>query len=461
MVRVSGPSPFADCPPAGLASQLPRGEVEPSAATNPTNPVNVVTVWTQDRFRGLVAGVSFDGGGTWRLVVIPGISRCTGGTFDYVDDAWLSFGPDGTLHLSAHVFDDSQTSSGLVTTRSTDGGLTWSPPVPLVTENRSRSVNYSGGAITADPTDPGLVYSVVPRFSEPDANGGAFRGKVYFTRSRDGGKTWRPARKIFDTGKGGLTTGHQIVVLPDGTLVDVFTLISFADNPRQSETHVAVVRSTNQGRSWSRLTIVAELRSAGATDPQTGDPVASGSSFLTDAAVDPATGRIHLVWQDARFQGGQADAIALSSSADGGRTWTRPVKVNATPTNIPVADQQAFTASVDVTARGAVGVAYSDFRRNDEATALWTDRYLVRCHPRAAEGCTSAGGFGDEVRLTEASFDMRQAPYLQSIGPGGFFLGDYMGLTATGRDFVAVFARPHRDDPASVYAHTDDCERRP
>jgi hypothetical protein len=32
----------------------------------------------QDRFRGLVAGVSLDGGATWRQVVLPGLTRCTG-----------------------------------------------------------------------------------------------------------------------------------------------------------------------------------------------------------------------------------------------------------------------------------------------------------------------------------------------------------------------------------------------
>ena len=32
---------------------------------------------------------------------------------------------------------------------------------------------------------------------------------------------------------------------------------------------------------------------------------------------------------------GRADTIALSSSGDGGRTWTKPVNVNTTPANIP------------------------------------------------------------------------------------------------------------------------------
>jgi hypothetical protein len=55
---------------------------------------------------------------------------------------------------------------------------------------------------------------------------------------------------------------------------------------------------------------------------------------------------------------------------------------------------------------------------------------------------------------------MRQAHLLTSVGPPGFFLGDYMGLTSIGRDFLAVFAQPHDNDPASVFAATRPSQRR-
>jgi hypothetical protein len=68
LVRVSGASPFADCPTAGLDELLPSGEAEPVVVADPTDPDTAVTAWPQDRFRGIVAGVAptaAGAGGRW------------------------------------------------------------------------------------------------------------------------------------------------------------------------------------------------------------------------------------------------------------------------------------------------------------------------------------------------------------------------------------------------------------
>src|SRR6266540_1351116 len=459
LVRVSGTSPFTGCPAAGLDSLLPTGEVEPVVVANPTDRANVVAAWTQDRFRGVVAGVSVDRGRTWRRVVVPGLTRCTGGAFDYADDVSMSAGPDGVVHLSTHVFDADRQRSGLLATRSTDGGRTWSRPAALAVQAGSRDGEYAGGAIAADPAYPRTVYGVVPTFSYPAAPDGSFRGTVAFARSLDAGRSWQPARTVLDTGAGRLTTGHQLAVLPDRTLLDVFTLIDLREDPRRPALRVAVMRSNDRGGTWSPPTVVADIRSVGVADPETGDPVAGGTRFQPAVAVDPASGRVHVAWQDSRFSQGRADAIALAWSADDGTTWTAPKKVNATPTNIPRRNQQAFAPNLAVATDGTVGVSYFDFRHNDGKATLPTDRWLVRCHPTANPACTARPA-RPETRLTAVSFDMRQAHRLTSVGPPGFFLGDYMGLTSTGRDFLAVFAQPHDNDPASVFAATRPSQRR-
>ena len=105
---------------------------------------------------------------------------------------------------------------------------------------------------------------------------------------------------------------------------------------------------------------------------------------------------------------------------------------------------QAFTPSVDVAADGTIAVTYYDFRNNTSEPPLLTDYFVIHCHPSA--GCTDPNSWGNEIRLTNTSFNMRQAPIAR-----GFFVGDYEGLASAGSDFVAFFSQPHGSDPASVF----------
>jgi hypothetical protein len=151
------------------------------------------------------------------------------------------------------------------------------------------------------------------------------------------------------------------------------------------------------------------------------------------------------VWQDSRF--GPRSSIALSRSTDGGQKWSAPIKVNATPPTIPLGNQQAFTPMVAVNGDGVVAVSYYDFRNNtaDAGATTPTDRFLVHCHARSEE-CSVAAGWDDETRVTDASFDSRQAPVAR-----GFFLGDYVGLGTAGSSFFPFFTISSSADKASIF----------
>ena len=72
-----------------------------------------------------------------------------------------------------------------------------------------------------------------------------------------------------------------------------------------------------------------------------------------------------------------------------------------------------------------VVVAYYDFRNDTNTPAGFegTDYFAVFC----TTGCTSPGNWSNEQRLTTASFNILNAPVAR-----GHFLGDYMGLAASG-----------------------------
>src|SRR5205085_1934084 len=99
------------------------------------------------------------------------------------------------------------TGAGVLTSRSTDGGLTWGTPVVannqgdvdknwIVCDNASSSPFY------------GNCYTQWDEFSDND--------RIYMSTSADGGLTWGARKKPADSATG---LGGQPVVQPNGTVI--------------------------------------------------------------------------------------------------------------------------------------------------------------------------------------------------------------------------------------------------
>jgi len=449
----SGPSPFASCTVGGPGTNYPNAEVEPFVAVNPANPNNLIGVYQQDRWsnggaHGLVTASSMDGGATW-ATTFPHFSTCAGGTpanhgdYDRSSDPWVSIGPDGRAYQVSLSVNAAQTVSAILASTSTDGGLTWSEPATIQRDDSpTRFVFNDKESVTADPFHAGTAYVVWDRSRHPSDNAGpnaihsfAFRGDPYFSMTTDGGATWSTPRDINPQNKNMFTIGNQIVVLPNGTLVDAmhFGKGSGRDAPNASFT--GVMRSTDGGQTWSKPIVVSNNPVANDVDPDTGTPLRTGADIgggLPDIAVDPATGALYLVWEDSRFNTTHND-IAFSRSTDGGLTWSTPLRVNQSPAGVT-----AFTPMVDVLANGTVGVTYYDMRNNTPDPAnLPTDAFFVHSHNG---GVTWA----PEVRITPTSFDLDTAPFAR-----GLFLGDYQGLANTGSEFKTFFVQTNSGNSAN------------
>ena len=453
VVRFTGPSPFAPgCNGAPQPGTLYSGaEVEPFVAANPADDNNLVAVWQQDRWsdggaQGNLSAYSSDGGRSWQPSTPPPFSRCAGGNasnggdYERTSDPWVSIGPDGTAHQIALAINADRAVSAILVSSSTDGGRTWGP-IKTLQRDTTPALFNDKESITADPTDADLVYAVWDRIqaADPADPASPFSGDTLFARSTDGGETWEPTRTILDFPDNSISQslGNQIVVLGDGTLVNVFTLIA------EGIPIVAVQRSTDKGVTWSEPIAVDVLLSSGVTtqggvvDPSDGHPVRTGE-LLPEAAADPRpdSSTLYIAWQDLRFTllGAIAiDQIVVASSTDGGLTWTDPRRASANE------DVQAFTGSVHVDPTGTLGVTYYDFT-NDDPTGgpLLTDAWFT---------ASRDGGltFTPRERLTAAPFDMRAAPDAE-----GFFVGDYEGLTWAKGPFVPVFVLADAGDPANL-----------
>lgn len=418
VLRVSAATPFpANCGVSDGGTLFRDAEVEPYLAVNPSNPSNLIGVWQQDRWssggsQGVVTAYSLDSGAHWAATALP-FSRCGGGSAARATDPWVSFGPDGTayqiaLSFSGATFADGSSGS-IEVSRSLDGGAHWSTPQALI-QDGSGFFNDKE-TITADPTDAAKVYAVWDRLAQL---GG---GPSYFARSTDRGSGWEAARAIYDPGSQRQTIGNQIVVLPNGVLIDLFTELEGSEDEVGGT--LALIRSTDKGQTWSAPIEIAEVLAIGARDLETGTLVRD-SAGIGSIAVG-ADGSLVIVWQDARFSGGQRDGIVLVRSLDGGFTWSAPVQINAVTT------VQAFTPTVALAADGTLAVSYYDFRNNNaDATSLPTDLWLA----------TSTTATHWSEQHVSGPFDLQRAPNAR-----GLFLGDYQGLAVSGRDFLPLFVR--------------------
>jgi hypothetical protein len=524
-VQVTGATPFD--PGCGLdpvdenSVLFLDSEVEPWVDVSPADSDIIAGIWQQDRWndggaRGNVMALSVDGGASWMSFVPPNNTDCSANSnaasgdfdvFDRASDPWLSFAPNGDLHLMHLVFDAELPEGlpGAISGRNgmvaqkvpadalTDGTIAddeWGPPILLALDEGGDL--HDKNTMTADPTVPAgtHVYAVwdfltVNRGAKINPERGvfggglAFKGAAVFTRTTDGGQTWEPIRKLYDPGGINQTIGNQIVVLPNGTLVDVFNeILNFknSDHGAQFDFNVALKRSTNKGTTWKPSgqpiraakmlgrTLFTPFPFVGVYDPDaTGDAtlaganaVRSGGDVIPEVAVDPNNGNLYVVWQDARFSAAQApggfgdptqiiDEIAFTMSTDGGSTWSTPIKVSQTPTTEPLGDRQAFTPMVRVNDEGVVAVSYYDFRNNTSTDGIaGTDQFVVHCHA----ACSTAGSWtaANEVRLTSSPFDLRELPFAN-----GFFPGDYVGFGTDGQDFLSFFTQSTATDPANEY----------
>jgi hypothetical protein len=454
-VKVSGASPFAACTADDVAGQpgtnFANSEVEPSVEASSVDRSgdgvpDAIGAYQQDRWsnggaRGIVASVFH--GGAWLQRVIPGVSTCSGGSFDRATDPWVAISPNGDAYVMTLTFQDFPTfsTSIIYVNKSTDGGLTWGPPTELVRDDSLLQFNDKN-SMTADPFDSNYAYAIWDRSRFPSDKREArsisgfprsLRSDAIFTRTTNGGASWEPPRAVFAPKANQFGIGHQIDVVRSGPnqgrLVDVFMLFHGSGANKKGQ-EIAVIVSDDRGVTWSDPITVSKALPGFVSDPDDGTPVRTGD-IIPDIGTGPG-GEVYVVWQEASLAA-SGSAIAFSKSVDGGESWTEPVRVNTRP------DVQAFTPSVEALADGTVGVTHYDFRFNtpDPAT-LPTDYWFLHSH--------DGGTTWLETRVTPASFDQKLAPFA-----GGLFLGDYVGLSPAGGQFLTMFTKTEATDPASEF----------
>ena len=402
-------------------------ETEPMVSVNQSNTSNVVGIWQEDRWttggsRNVVLGTSFDGGQAWTNSPLQGVAILAGGEFQRVTDPWVDFGPSNRVYAFSLGFDDTGPDNGLFVNTSTDGGLTWGAPVPVIIDRQFEFFNDKN-ALAADDwgssPNRGNVYLAWDRLIEDPLGQpfvGTYTGPAMFSRSTDGGASFSTPQVIFATGTNKQTIGNVPVSFPNGHVAVLGTYFDNGSLGKNSQ-HLWVTRSTDGGATFSTPALVMDMQSLPVPGLRTGDTV---PSFAV-----AADGTLYATWQDVRFSHGKRTDVLVTSSRDEGLTWSMPVKANDTPAGA----QDAFTPAIAVDARGRVGVLYYDLR-DDASTkdgSFLTAEWLTTS--------TDGGQTWSASQRVTPTFD-----HAAAAPAGGYFLGDYQALDTAGRSFQPFFA---------------------
>ena len=250
---------------------------------------------------------STDNGATWTNGLLPGITKFDGGSGpnDRATDASVAYDAAHNVWLvSSLTLLEAGGLSGnaVVTSRSTDGGLTWGTPV--TTASVSGTSDFDKNWIVCDNTASSPFYGHC--YTQWDDHGAGNR--LEMSTSTDGGLTWGAAK----TNNAGVI-GGQPVVRPDGTVI--------VPTANANETAIGAFNSTNGGGSWSAVTTIATIRHHSVAGSLREGP-------LPSAEIDGG-GTVYVAWTDCRFiRACKANDIVLSHSLNPtGTSWSAVTRV--------------------------------------------------------------------------------------------------------------------------------------
>lgn len=314
--------------------------------------------------RGQSVAYSTNQGQSWTDVTLAMPGTGFGDLLDknhlWIDNSEMS-AYEGNLYAGWSCYvDGSPCENGIQISRSTDQGLSWTIPV-CISDHVNAGANNQGINIQ---TGPGgevytawIIYDTWP--SDETAIG--------FAKSLDGGETWVPANRIITNIKGirasGTKKDMRVASFPvmtvdlsggpnNGTIYVVWANIGFPGINTGEDIDIYMIRSTNQGDTWSDPIRVNQ------------DPAGLGKEhFLPWITCDPLNGNLCVIYYDDRNVDSTQVETWVSYSWDGGNTWSdfRVSDVAFTPSPIPGMAADYFGDYIGIKAQ------------NMKVYPIWTD----------------------------------------------------------------------------------------
>lgn len=265
---------------------------------------------------------------------------------------------------------------------------------------------------TVDPRT-NTIYMTWTQFDAYDSKEPSDYSNILFSKSTDGGLNWSDPLDISfvpgDCRDGDLTAeGAVPAVGPDGEVY-----VCWARNDS-----LWINLSTDEGKTWLPKERFVSTQTAGWALDIPGIYRSNGLPVtITDLSQGPHRGTVYVCWADQRNGTDNTD-IWLTSSKDGGKSWTKDKKINTDQ-----GDKHQFLPwlAVDQT-NGYLYCVFYD-RRNQDTKR--TDVYLAR---------SKDGG------ATFENFKISETPFLPSKD---VFFGDYINISVHNGVIRPIWTRLH------------------
>ena len=346
---------------------------------------------------------SQDAGATWTNGFLPGTTNVVGGPYSAISDPVVAFDARHNTWLLS-TLGIASGGNAVLTSRSTDGGLTWGNPIVVDPATSGNDKNW----IVCDNTSTSPFYGNCYTVWDDNSLG----NRILASRSTDGGLTWSTPIATANNGTG---LGVQPVVLPNGTVV--------VPSGNANLTSIIVFRSTNGGVSWTSTATVTSIQK---------HTVAGGvrAPSLPSAEID-AAGRVYIVWQDCRFISGcTANDIVMTTTTDG-ISFTAVTRIPIDPTNSGV-DHFIPGIGVDRTTSGGsarIGLFFH-YYANTSCTASTCQLFV---------GYVSSANGGASWSAKEPIAGPMSLGWLANTSQGRMF-GDYVSTSIVNGRAHSVFA---------------------
>jgi hypothetical protein len=312
----------------------------------------------------------------------------------------------------------------IVVDHSADNGVTWSTPVHAVpavfgSHNGGSFQGRASLSVDASASSPNKN-AIYISASQYDSNGVS---RITASHSTDGGATWNTVRVDGDQLSPSEDRFTNTTVGADGTVYLTWLRCQVSGTSCGGTTaHIMLSKSVDGGATWSKAARIAAVNLAPdacscsnfGSLPNTSEPIGDVPVIAIDNSSSPTAGKLYLA--DYTWAGTYMK-VQISSSTDGGNTWSKPQKL------APGSDKHdQFFPFVSVSGTGLVGVTWLD-RRKDPSNISFDVYGAV----------SSDGGISYPNRKLS---DVSSNPTNDGFGGDGFEGNDQNVAAMTGNSWV-------------------------